>query len=105
MKFMDKLCILLLLIGMAACAHGSGYIPAPARAGDRNAKIVSQIESYASLMTWKRSPYWRVQDFSWPWDVIVADDGTACPLFEQVVFLPEVRGYYVCPTSWRFIRP
>lgn len=95
----------LLLATLAACAHGGGFIPAPARASDRNAKSVRADVVYASDVAWRRSQYWRLEDLGWPWDLIVANDGTACPLFTNIVYTPRVNDYFVCPTAWRQARP
>lgn len=97
-----KLLALLLLV---ACAHGGGIIPEPAQPGDRNAKLVRDLVPYASEVAWQRSPYWRPSDFGWPWYVIIANDNTACVLETNVVYLPMVREFYACPTSWRLARP
>jgi hypothetical protein len=101
---MKRLAFLLLTL-LTACAHGGRFIPEPAHAGDRNAKAVRAIVPFASELAWRRSPYWRLEDFGWPWDVIVANDNTVCALFKQVIYLPSTNDYFVCPTAWRQARP
>jgi hypothetical protein len=96
---------LLVLELVWGCAHGGGIIPAPAHAGDPNAKLVRDLVPYASETAWQRSPYWRPMDFGWPWYIIIATDNTACVLGSNVVFLPMVHDYYACRTSWRMARP
>jgi len=106
MKFFEKLMILLLLIGMAACGHlGSRVIPEPAKPGDYNAKRVVRVAVLASTSTWERSPYYRTGDIGWPPQVVVAQDGTVCPLWHIVVDEPSPNDFFACPTQWRFARP
>lgn len=92
----------LALLFLVACAHGT--IREPARAGDRGAKLVHAVLPYASRLAWQRSPYWRLSDVGYPWNVVIATDGTACLLSSDDVFLPEPRDYWVCNESWRLAR-
>lgn len=94
----------LALLFVYACGLGHGAIPIPARAGDRNAKLVRDLQPFASERAWQRSPYYRMTDFGWPWYIIIAADNTACVLETHVVFLPMVHDYYACATSWRLPR-
>jgi hypothetical protein len=101
---MKRLAFLLVAL-LTACAHGGGFIPEPAQPGDANAKSVRDLVPYASDYHWQRSPYYRPLDLGWPWYVILANDGTACPLFKNIVFLPNRNDYFACPISWRQARP
>jgi len=103
MKLFEKLSILLLLIGMAACAHG----PLRERVSStaRNARMVEYVAVVGSPLAWKSSGYWRQEDLGWPPQVVFAKDRTACPLWQIVVFEPEPDTFFICPTQWRVNRP
>ena len=92
-----------LLIFLTACLGGHAPLP-KARAADRGAKLVRAVIPFASELAWKRTPWWRMSDQTYPWNVVIATDDTACLLSSDVVFIPNPRDYWVCVTPWRVAR-
>lgn len=92
----------LLLEFLFGCAHG--FVPAPARAGDRNVRVVHRVLWVPNRSVWEASPWFRISDTDWPRRVVLAVDGTACLMDGRDVNEPRPQTYFVCPTPWRLAR-
>ena len=91
----------LLLELVFGCAHG--VVPAPARAGDRNARPVRRVLWVSSRSAWEASRWYRTDRDSgeWPRRVVLAVDGSVCPMDVRDVREPRQWDYWSCPTTWR----
>ncbi len=107
MKTLEKVLILLLLIGMAACAHGN-LQPEP-RVTDANSKIVGVV--WPSIHTipmspdaWRASPWWREGEVVTPSRVVISADKYACILRDGDVRDPLPMQPFQCADAWRYPR-
>lgn|SRR5574341_952708 len=99
---MEKMLLAALLLFSAGC--GAGYLRNPARAGDRNARLVTAIWANPHPGVWRSTGWYRYEtDMLTPARVIVAGDW-ACPLDTPEVFEPRPDEFYVCRGDWRFRR-
>lgn len=97
--------LLVLLALVAGCGIGKGPLRPEPRAGDRNTKMVSRVVDFTSELQWQRSGYWRIEDQpTWPWFIVLAGDGTACPVFTHTVYVPLTGAYHACDIAWRVRR-
>lgn len=95
---------ILLALLLTGCARGN-YYKAP-RVGDPNSKRVAKLLHMVSEQQWQRSGFGRMDDQpSWPWLLVIAADGTACPEFKQIVNEPREGEVWSCSVPWRARRP
>jgi len=97
--------ILLLLLAVSPVGCGGYY--SPIRPGESPlVKSAVRVDHYASESRWMHSGYWRTEDQpDYPWLVIIAGDGTACPVFDHRSIDEPTRGeFYACPVAWRMYR-
>lgn len=99
--------LVLTLLLLAACGGGRGLPDWKTSPTPRlNAKRVDHLEQFTSVLVWRRSPYFHVEDdIGLPVYLIVAQDGTAC-IAPAVDWTVAERGdFYPCPGKWRIARP
>jgi hypothetical protein len=103
MKWIDKLLILLLLIGLA-CARGPR--PEPVHATDRNARLVYRVLWFGSREQWINTPWYRMNEdmIEWPHRVVISVDGAACLMDDRDVNEPQPENYFACKGTWRLRR-
>ncbi len=71
-----------------------------------NAKRVDHLEKFTAALSWRRSPYFRVNDpLDLPVYLIVAEDGTACIAPAVDWTIADHGDFYPCPRAWRIARP
>lgn len=93
---------LLSLMLLASCA--SGQLPAPARAGAPDTRIVDHVWYNPQPGEWRRSPWFRqgVDDVT-PVRIVISTDDSACIMGTEVDE-PLPLTYHACPTGWRYAR-
>lgn len=90
---------LILALLLTACATGTP--PRPIRATDANVKTVARVSEFVSPSAWRSSGYARLGEVETPFKLVLAADGTVCPVMTLDVEPIRVGEYYACKNTWR----
>lgn len=97
----------LLLLLIAAC--GTNHLPEAVQpfSVDKNARRIQGVTEVSNELAWRRSPYWRLDDFlvALPVFLAIADDNSACIIPGDVWVIAKRGDFVICAGRWRMRRP
>jgi hypothetical protein len=97
---LEVLLLAAVLLFCIACATGA--MPAPARAGDKDVKLVDVLWFSPRADQWRASGWYRAfTDMATPSRVVISADQYACVMGDMEVVDPDPGSYYHCQTAWR----
>ena len=95
-----RLISFLLAASLVGCAHGP--LPAPARAGTRNVRLVDHVLLNPRADLWRASGWYRAfSDVTTPSRIVVSSDRSACLMPDNETVEPLPWHYYECASGWR----